>query len=166
MSSVGTLEGIDTRTGTHESNVLFNHALEMLNRNNVDAARKQLEMALQICPQHPAYLSLYGLCIAVDSEDYDSARKICEKAVRMTPTDPLSRVNLGRVLRLEGNNSAAYSEFLTAWKLDRMHPAPAAELSRMGIRRPPVLRFLSRSHWLNVRLGKLRSTVIRLRTGQ
>ena len=165
MSSVGILEDIDKRNGTHESNVLFNRALELLNRNKVEAARKQLEMALQICPQQPSYLSLYGLCVAVESEDYESARKICEKAVRMSPSDPLNRVNLGKVLRLEGNTGAAYGEFLAAWKLDRMHPAPASELSRMGIRRPPVLRFLPRSHWVNIRLGKLRASMIRLRTG-
>ncbi len=165
MSSVGTLEDIDKRNGTHESNVLFNRALELLNRNKVDAARKQLEMALQICPQQPSYLSLYGLCVAVESEDYESARRICEKAVRMSPNDPLNRVNLGKVFRLEGNTGAAYGEFLTAWKLDRMHPAPASELSRMGIRRPPVLGFLPRSHWLNIRLGRLRATMIRMRPG-
>ena len=164
MSSVETLEDIDKSNGTHESNALFNRALEMLNRNKVSVARKELERALQICPQQPSYLSLYGLCVAVESEDYESARRICEKAVRMSPSDPLNRVNLGKVFRLEGNAGAAYGEFLAAWKLDRMHPAPASELSRMGIRRPPVLRFLPRSHWLNIRLGKLRAALIRTRT--
>jgi tetratricopeptide (TPR) repeat protein len=108
---------------------------------------------------------LYGLCVAIDSEDYESARKICEKAVRMNPNDPIGRVNLGKVFRLQGDNSSAYEEFLAAWNLDKLHPAPAAELSRMGIRRPPVLRFLPRSHWLNVRLGRLRSDLLRLRVG-
>lgn len=162
MSNAGTLEEVRAPQGTHESNVLFNRALEMVNRNRVAAARKDLEMALQICPRHPAYLSLYGLCIAVESEDYDSARRICETAIRMNPNDPLARVNLGKVLRLKGDNSAAYAEFIAAWKLDKTHPAPASELSRMGIRRPPVLRFLPRSHWANVALGRARSRVIRL----
>ena len=165
MSSVGTCDDIDIRDGTHESNALFNRAIEMLNRNRAPAARKQLEMALQICPQHPSYLSLYGLCIAVESDDYESARKICEKAVRMNPNDPLSRVNLGKVLRLQGDNGGAYHEFLSAWKLDKQHPAPASELSRMGIRRPPVIPFLGRSHWINVHLGRLRARLLRLRTG-
>jgi len=165
MSSVGTLEEIGARQGTHESNVLFNRAIEMLNRNRAGAARKHLEMALQICPQHPSYLSLYGLCIAIESEDYESARKICEKAVRMHPNDPVGRVNLGKVFRLKGDNRAAYDEFLAAWKLDRQHPAPAAELTRMGIRRPTVFPFLPRSHWANVRLGRLRAQLQRLRIG-
>ena len=76
MSSVETLEDIDKSNGTHESNALFNRALEMLNRNKVSVARKELEKALQICPQQPSYLSLYGLCVAVESEDYESARRI------------------------------------------------------------------------------------------
>ncbi len=165
MSSAGTFGDIDTRQGTHESNALFNRAIEMLNRNRVDAARKSLESALQICPQHPAYLSMYGLCVAIDSEDYESARRICEKAVKMSPGDPQSRVNLGKVFRLQGDNASAYEEFLAAWQLDKLHPAPAAELTRMGIRRPPVLKFLPRSHWANIFLGRLRSQLLRLRLG-
>lgn len=161
MSNVGILEETNTSEGTHESNVLFNRAMEMINRNRVAAARKELEMALQICPRHSSYLSLYGLCIAVESEDYESARRICESAIRLNPRDPLTRVNLGKVLRLQGDNSAAYGEFIAAWKLDKNHPAPASELSRMGIRRPPVLAFLPRSHWANVALGRVRSRVTR-----
>ncbi|HEX5131025.1 MAG TPA: tetratricopeptide repeat protein [Candidatus Krumholzibacteria bacterium] len=162
MSNVGILEEVATDAGTHESNVLFNRALELVNRNRVSAARKDLETALRICPRHPGYLSLYGLCIAIESEDYESARTICERAIRMNPNDPLNRVNLGKVLRLNGHNAEAYNEFIAAWKLDKSHPAPAAELSRMGIRRPPVLPFLPRSHWANVRLGRLRSRLSRL----
>jgi tetratricopeptide (TPR) repeat protein len=162
MSNVGILEAVSAPEGTHESNVLFNRALEMVNRNRASAARKELEMALQICPRHPGYLSLYGLCIAIESEDYESARKLCEKAIRINPRDPVSRVNLGKVFRMQGDTASAYGEFLTAYKIDRQHPAPAAELSRMGIRRPPVLPFLPRSHWANVGLGMLRARMHRL----
>lgn len=164
MSTVETLEETGAPNGTHESNVLFNRALELVNRNRADQACKLLEMALEICPRHPTYLSLYGLCLAIESDDYDTARKICETAVKLNPREPLSRVNLGRVHRLEGNNAAAYVEFLSAWKLDRKHPAPASELHRMGIRRPPVFAFLPRSHWLNVRVGRLRARILRTRS--
>ena len=60
MSIVETLEETGAPNGTHESNVLFNRALEMVNRNRADQAKKHLEMALEICPRHPGYLSLYG----------------------------------------------------------------------------------------------------------
>ena len=163
MSSAGTFHETASNEGTHESNALFNRAIEMLNRNKASAARKHLEQALQICPQHPAYLSMYGLCVAIDAEDFDSARRICEKAVKMSPSDPINRVNLGKVFRLQGDNGSAYEEFLAAWQLDKLHPAPAAELTRMGIRRPPVLRFLPRSHWANIYVGRLRSQLLRPR---
>ncbi len=149
---------------THESQVLFNRALEMLSRNNVGEALRHLEDALRIAPNNAAYLSHYGLCVAMERHDFESARELCRRAVRMAPSDPMPRVNLGRVLRLEGDNRAAYETFLRAWRLDRSHPAAAAELSRMGIRRPPVLRFLPRSHWLNVHLGRLRARLMRART--
>jgi len=162
MSNAGILEEPRVSEGTHESNAHFNRAMELVNRNRVGAARKELEAALQISPRHPGYLSLYGLCVAIEDEDFAAARRLCESAIRMRPGDPVPRVNLGRVLRLQGDNNAAYSEFLTAWKLDKKHPAPATELSRMGIRRPPVLPFLPRSHWANIALGKFRSRVTRL----
>lgn len=162
MSIAGTLRATDASTGTHESNVLFNRALEMVSRNRVAVARECLEKALQICPRHPGYLSLYGLCVAIESDDYASALTLCERAVKMRPNDPVPRVNLGKVLRMTGDNRRAYGEFLAAWRLDKSHGAPAAELSRMGIRRPPVVPFLPRSHFLNVRLGKLRARLLRM----
>jgi len=148
---------------THESQVLFNRALELMSRNNVNGALEYLEEALQIAPSNAAYLSHYGLCVAMERDDFETATRLCRRAVNMEPEDPLPRVNLGRVLRLDGDNRAAYEAFLRAWRLDKRHPAPATELSRMGIRRPPVVPFLSRSHWLNVNLGRLRARLSRAR---
>jgi tetratricopeptide (TPR) repeat protein len=147
---------------THESKVLFSQAQELLARNRVQDAMRRLEEALQISPRNGEYLSFYGLCVAIEREDYDAAVKLCERAIRLDPNDPVSRVNLGKVFRMQGKNGDAYDEFIEAWKTDRLHPAPAAELSRMGIRRPPVIRFLSRSNWLNVQLGKLRAGLERV----
>ncbi|MDH3197309.1 MAG: tetratricopeptide repeat protein [Candidatus Krumholzibacteria bacterium] len=146
---------------THESKVLYNQALEMLSRSHIRGAIKHLEEALQISPNNATYLSHYGLCVAIDREDYDAAVKLCERALKIDPKDVVSRVNLGKVYRMQGDNTAAYDEFLRAWKADKSHPAPASELSRMGIRRPPIVPFLSRSHWLNVKLGRLRARLNR-----
>lgn len=150
---------------THESKVLYNRALEHISRSRTREAMRNLEEALQIAPRNAAYLSQYALCVAIEEEDFDAAKKLCERAIRIDGRDPLHRVNLGRIYRLEGRNGDAYREFLQAWEEDRFHPAPATELTRMGIRRPPVLPFLSRSHWLNVRLGRLRAHVVRTLSG-
>jgi tetratricopeptide (TPR) repeat protein len=131
--------------------------MEMLSRNHVKAAMKRFEEALQISPNNSAYLSYYGLCVAMEREDFQSALQLCERAVKIEPKNPISRVNLGKVFRLKGDNDKAYKSFIQAWKVDKTHPSAAAELSRMGIRRPPVFSFLSRSHWLNRRFGMIRA---------
>lgn len=146
---------------TLESKAFFNQALEYLNRNRHREAMKSLEDALRISPRNAEYLSHYAVAVACELEDYDAAEKLCERAIRIDPRDPVHRVNLGRVYRMSGRNGEAYEEFLAAWETDRRHPAPAAELSRMGIRRPPVLPFLPRSNWLNIQLGRLRARLFR-----
>jgi Flp pilus assembly protein TadD len=150
-------------TDTHESEVFFNQAMELFSRNHVEAAMKQFEKALQISPNNALYLSHYGLCIAMEREDFPSALKLCERAVKMDPRNPVARVNLGKIYRLQGDNTRAYKTYLQAWKTDKTHPSAAAELSRMGIRRPPVFPFLSRSHWLNKQFGILRAKIERSR---
>lgn len=146
---------------THESEVLYNQAMELFSRNRVAAAMKRFEEALQISPNNAVYMSHYGVCVAIEKKDFESACKLCERAVKMDPANPITRVNLGKVLRLHGDNEQAHKTFLQAWKTDKTHPAAAAELSRMGIRRPPVLSFLPRGHWLNRRLGILRAKIER-----
>lgn len=147
---------------THESKVLYNQAMEMVNRRNFQTAIGLLEEALQIAPNNAAYLSHYGLCVAMDRNDFDAARKLCERAIEINTRDPINRVNLARVYRLEGLNGQAHDTLLDAWKQDKSHPAAATELSRMGIRRPPVLGFLPRGHWINIRLGRLRTRLSRV----
>jgi Tfp pilus assembly protein PilF len=146
---------------TLESKALFNQALEFLSRSQTHQALEKVQKALRIAPRNSRYMSLYGLCVAMERGDHESAEKLCEKAIRLDPRDPVNRVNLGKVYRLEGRTSDAYDQFIGAWEVDRFHPAPAAELSRMGIRRPPVVPFLPRGNWLNVHLGRLRARMQR-----
>lgn len=153
-------------TDTHESEILFSQAIELLSRNHLREAMKRLEAALQISPNNATYLSHYGLCVASERDDFTSALKLCERAVKMDPRNPVNRVNLGKVYRMVGDNTKAYGIFLQAWKTDKTHPAAAAELSRMGIRRPPVFPFLARSHWLNRRFGFIRAKFERGLTGK
>lgn len=146
-----------------QSQILYDEARKMISRGRIDVAIEQLEEALQISPDNAGYLSHYGWCIAMHRDDLPTAVRLCERAVRMDPNDPMNRVNLGKVYEMSGERADAHNEFLAGWKSDRAHPAPAAQLSRMGIRRPPVLTFFERSHWLNIRLGRLRLKLERAR---
>jgi len=146
---------------THESSTLFQRAQEMMVRANYEGAALLLKESLAISPKNATYLSSYGLCIAVINDDYSTAITMCESAVRLDPKNPKHRVNLGKIYKLQGQTSEAYESFIRAWKTDKSHPSAASELQRMGIRRPPVLTFLSRSNWLNIHLGRLRAKLER-----
>jgi tetratricopeptide (TPR) repeat protein len=146
---------------TAESHVLFNTALGQIQASNYRDALVHLMGALRIAPGNAQYLSYFGLCVAYVDQDFERAVDVCMRALKEARKDPMLFINLGRVYRLRGDNRAAYKQFQRAWRLDRRHPATAAELTRMGIRRPPFIRFISRHHWLNRHLGWLRAELER-----
>ncbi len=147
---------------TLESQSLHNQALEHIKRNRFDKAVPLLREALHIAPDNPFYMSYLGLSMGHEGMDFELSIALCKKALIFMPGDTMIRVNLGRVYKLAGDSSNAYSIFLDAWRRNKSHPAPATELSRMGIRRPPVIRSIDRSHWLNRHLGIMRAGCERL----
>jgi Flp pilus assembly protein TadD len=150
---------------TLESQALYTVALEKINRNRFRDALNDLIQALRIAPTNANYLSYFGLCLAHTEKDYERAVRVCFQALEAQPKDPLMRVNLGKVYKLKGDNAAAHESFLRAWKLQKGHPAAAAELTRMGIRRPPFIPFLPRGNPANRYLGKLRAVLERKLVG-
>jgi Flp pilus assembly protein TadD len=138
---------------------LCEEAREQLSVNHGAQAFELVHQALRLWPDSPQGLSLYGICVAKMRGEYAHAIHVCRRATELAPEDAELRTNLGRVYRLMGDNDRAYSSFLAAWRCNRSHPAAAAELARMGVRHPPVLAFLPRSHWCNRGLGLLRHRV-------
>jgi Flp pilus assembly protein TadD len=145
-----------------ESQSLFNLAIEHINRSRYGKAIPLLKEAVHISPENPQYLSYLGLCLAAEEIDFDAALKFCRRALVLAPSDTVIQVNLGKVYKLMGDTESAYRVFLDAWRRNKAHPAPAAELSRMGIRRKPVIPFLERGHPLNKYLGMIRALCLRL----
>jgi len=154
------------REATVESQTQFNLALGKISRSNYRGALGHLVEALRIAPGHPAYLSHFGLCLAHAHEDYERAAQACTQAVNASPKDPMPLVQLARVCRMKGDNLAAHAALLRAHKLNKRNPATAAELARMGIRRPPFIPFLSRSNIFNRYLGMLRAILERRLLGR
>ena len=145
------------RGTTSESRTLFDLALEKVKRNHFREALVHLADAIRIAPTNPFYRSYFGYCLAQAEGDFERAIQYCRQASDSRPLDPELHVNLGRVFRLKGDNAAAHKAFVQAWHLCKGHPAAAAELTRMGIRRPSVIGFLPRSHVFNRILGVLRA---------
>ena len=149
------------RGTTSESRTLYALALEKIKRNLFREALGHLAEALRIAPSNPYYRSHFGYCLAQVEKDFERAIHVCRQASDSRPLDPDLHVNLGRVYRLKGDNAEAHKAFSQAWHLRKGHAGAAAELSRMGVRRPPVIELLPRSHWFNRYLGILRAKIER-----
>jgi len=152
-------------TETFESRDLFRKAEIHFRRNKFARAAGLITEALKIAPGHPLYLSYLGVCVAMRGNIVEG-EKMCLKAAGIRASDPIMYVNLGRVLLRQGRRKEAREHFMRAYGMDNTNAPAALELSRMGVRRRPVLRFLPRNHPLNVRLGKLRHRISAWRHGE
>ena len=162
MSTNMMLEARDT----FESREFYVKAEANIKRNNYGDALKLLEQALKISPENPVYLSTMGLCEAMMG-DPEKGYKMCRLAMQYAGAqrDPMLYVNYGRVLLERGERMNARDQFMKAYKIDNTNAPAALELSRMGVRKKPMLTFLGRNHPVNVYLGKLRHQLKQARAG-
>jgi tetratricopeptide (TPR) repeat protein len=101
------------------------------------------------------YLSYYGLCLGHATDQVDEAEEICRRAARREFYNPDLYLNLGRVYLLGGKRAAAHRAFVSGLRLQSDHPGLRGAVIDMGLRRRPVLPFLSRANPLNRLLGRL-----------
>jgi Flp pilus assembly protein TadD len=139
-----------------EANRLYEEARTCLRAHREAEAFELLQQVIWLDPENTEAMSWFGLCLAKLHGEQQQALEICTYALEHTPGNTEIRTNLGRVQRLSGDNASAHRSFLAAYRTAPADPGPATELARMGVRRPPVLRFLSRSHWCNRALGRVR----------
>jgi Flp pilus assembly protein TadD len=151
---------------TFESREFYVKAQANIKRNNHKDAINLLEQALKISPENPVYLSMMGWCEA-EMGDTKQGEIMCRRALQVSGNerDPMLYVNLGRVLLLRGDRMKAREQFMKAYRKDNTNAPAALELSRMGVRKKPVLPFLGRNHTLNIFLGKLRHSMVTKRAG-
>jgi len=136
------------------------HALE---NDDWRMATAYFEAALMLerkhSPKSPQarYRSYYGLCLGLAKNRHGDAIKMCQSAVHLERYNPDLHWNLGRVLSHAGRKGAAYRVFVRGVKQQPGHKGLVKDIRRMGLRKKPVLRFLSRGNPLNVALGRMRA---------
>jgi Tfp pilus assembly protein PilF len=154
-----------TEKETFESRELYAVAEASVKRGNYRRAAALLNDALKISPENPSYLSMLGYCIGIQG-NLVAAEKMCRKAVRLAPMNPIVYVNLGRVLLEQGRRKEAREVLMHAYRLDNTNAPAALELSRMGVRRKPVIPFLNRNNPLNYLMGRLRHWILQRKAGE
>ncbi len=138
-----------------------------LRNGRAKAAYSVVLKACSVHPDHPIILSYYGWLQAVVDKKPRSGVTFCRRAFTNFKTSdphiagtvyPVLYLNLGRTLLLSGRKKEAVESFGRGLTYDRWHKELKKEMTSLGIRKSPVLPFLSRSNPLNRLLGKLRNT--------
>jgi predicted Zn-dependent protease len=134
----------------------FKECLHRLRDGHPDEALLHARRALGVAPKNPFYLSYTGLLAALAEKRFGDAEALCQEAVGMRRNHAQLYLNLAEVYLQAGRTSEAIATLekglVSAGRDFRIRRA----LEKIGMRRPPVLSFLHRSHPLNKTLGRLR----------
>lgn len=105
-------------------------------------------------PQARGYLSYLGLATAHAQKKYSDAEQLCRRAIEAEYHRPEHYFNLAEVFSLAGRRGDAVKAYNQALSWNPSFEPALDALRKMGVRRPPVIGSLPRSHPLNVFLGK------------
>ncbi len=143
------------------SKELFKAGIKLLNDKKYSDALASIKMAIKkggyenMDEVPPLYLSYLGLAMALAEKRYRNGATICEKAIKKEFYNPLFHLNLGKVYVAGGYKHKAIRAFHNGLRIDGDHDEIMTEIKKMGLRRKPVIPFLTRTHVLNKYLGLL-----------
>jgi hypothetical protein len=107
----------------------------------------------------PTAVSWLGYCIARERGQLAKGIALCRTALKEEPRNPLHHLLLGRILLLAGDKQGAIDSFLRGMECGGS-PELRADLAALGVRKPPVIRWLKRRNPINRVLGRLRSRLV------
>lgn len=145
---------------TEDSDKLFQRAVEALSNGETPSALALLERALKM-NDNPSWYSYLGYCIAKERGQVKMGSDLCLSALQLEPDNPAHFINLARI-HLVAKQKADALRVLRQGMAAAASPEILALLEGLGNRKPPVLSFLHRDHFLNKYLGILLSR-LRLR---
>ena len=130
-------------------------------RERLDAGRQaealeHFRAAHELDRASARYASYYGLGLALVERRFNRAVELCRTAVKEEFFSPDLYHNLARVHLAFGFKAEGIRYLRRGLMIDPAHSGILEEVSGLGVRRHPVLRFLPRGHFLNRWLGRLR----------
>ena len=138
----------------------FKQGLTLLRNNYPGKALVPLTKAVELENNNPFYISYLGVAIARARKDWSLAAKLCSQALQMARTQPALYLNLAEVYSLAGDKEEAIDTLRRGLELTKQNEHLADALRGFGTRKPPVLRFLDRTHFLNQHFGKMRNRLL------
>jgi tetratricopeptide (TPR) repeat protein len=137
-----------------DKNYLLKKALYLTKKGYYKAALKCFEEE-KCYMLRPFAMSYYALCLARVKKDYENAISLCITALKRAFYSPEIYVNLGRILILSDRKAHALKAFRKGLMLDDTHPGLIRERHAMGLRRRPLIPYLSRENPVNKFFGVL-----------
>jgi tetratricopeptide (TPR) repeat protein len=139
---------------------------ELVRLGRFHEALEPLEQALAYSVDRPSggfarsLRSYYGLAVALARGEVERGRRLCEEAIAGGALKADLYVNLARVyLRCE-RKQLAVEALLTALAVSPNDRTAWTLMAELGWRRPPVFRFLPRSHPVNRCAGLVRHRLL------
>ena len=140
----------------------FRAGLTFLRGGDANKAMPHLKCALEEEPANPFYISYMGVAIAATEQKWAEAEELCRSAIRMSRRQAQLYMNLAEVYVAADRKEDAADTLVRGLRYAPHDQRLKIALNRLAIRRPPVLRFLPRTHAVNRNLGKLRHEAMRL----
>ncbi|TSK08073.1 MAG: tetratricopeptide repeat protein [Geobacter sp.] len=130
---------------------LTSRALCAFSAGEISSALAQLERVLKL-GDNPQLHSYLGFCIAKERGQVKKGAELCLASLEHEPQNPVHYLNLARVHQVAGNKVQAIEVLRQGMGVGGSEEIVTL-LGKLGTRRPPPLRFLSRDHFLNKWLG-------------
>lgn len=103
-----------------------------------------------------AFYAYTGFGVARYQRQLAEGERLCRHAVRLDPADPEHYLLLAEVCQLRRKRRATVDALLKGLRIAPEDPRLRRFQRRIGFRRPPIIRFLSRDNPLNFLLGRWR----------
>ncbi len=105
------------------------------------------------------FFSYLGYGVAAFEARYNDGVALCERAIEMEFYNPENHFNLARTYLLLGARRKAVSAIYGGLRVDSEYRPLLVLAHELGVRKSPVLSFLSRDNSLNRVLGRLRQSL-------
>src|SRR4051812_9075518 len=123
---------------------------------NLHGAHETFRSAQRLDGNDPRVLSYLGYTLTLVARDEQKGVAFCEEAIRRGGEDSDALFRLACVYKATFQRQRAIRAVLRGLELDPAHPGHQQLLHTVGLRRPPVIGFLTRAHPLNILLGRIR----------
>ena len=134
----------------------FKQGLTFLRSDYAAKALPHMQRAVELDKNNPYYMSYLGVTLARSEQRWGEAERLCDNAVRMKRNQAQLYLNLAEVYAAAGRREDAMETLQSGLKYARRDVRLSIAMNRLAKRRPPVFSFLSRRHFVNRNLGRIR----------